>query len=109
MRAYLEVKNESLAAEARIIRRKERLNRHKPEVRAGLHDHRVNVVRPESRSTQLALAFLRGVPAVKLEGVVYRRPDWTRVEKLVKTYGEGPSQQVLQRFAEWREGHPLGS
>lgn len=75
MRAYLEVKNESLAVEARIIRRKELVNRHRPEVRAGLHDHRVNVVRREARSTLLALAFLRGVPAAKLEGVVYRRPD----------------------------------
>lgn len=105
MRAYLRVKVKSLAAEATIIRREER--RASGDLRVGLHQHRVNEVRSEARSSQLALAFLRGVPVTRLEGTALSYPNWSRVQKLVEKYGEGLVQERLQRFAEWRESHPL--
>lgn len=107
MIAYLRVKVKSLAAEAQIIKREER--RASGDLRAGLHNHRVHDVRGESRSAQLALAFLRGVPVTRLEGSTLTHPDWSRVTKLVEKYGEGLVQERLQRLAEWRESHPLSA
>lgn len=107
MRAYLRVKVKSLAAEAAIIKHEER--RHRGDLRAGLREHRVGVVRREQRATLLAYAFLRGVPVTCVEGSALTPPDWSRVQKMVEKYGDGLVQERLQRFAEWREGHPLAA
>lgn len=107
MRAYLRVKVKSLAAEATIIRREER--RAKGDLRAGLHNHRVVIVRREARASQLALAFLRGVPITVLEGNSKTKPQWDVVERLVRTYGEGDMRDWMQRYSAWRAAHPLAA
>lgn len=60
-RAYLKVKIKSLAAESRIIRHEEK-RAYDNDQREGLYLHRVKDVRHESRASQLAYAYLRGVP-----------------------------------------------
>lgn len=60
------------------------------EVRHELYCHRIGVVRPEARATQLAYAFLRGKACS--EGK-HREPSWTRtrmwdnVRRMVSEYG----------------------
>ena len=84
---YLKVKLKSLAAEAKIIRLEE--TRSRGGIRNGLHEHRVGIVRFESRHTHLAYAFLRGKEYEQVEKTCKTPPDWRRVYKMVKKYGSG--------------------
>ena len=92
---YLRVKIKSLAAEARIIRKEERLalefrNR---SLYDGLHTHRVRDVRDEARATQLAYAILRGRDYRDVEPNARQLSDWdfrqlaARIVKMVTKYG----------------------
>ena len=66
---FLRVKLKSLAAEAKIIRAEEERARKRGDFHLvnELHDHRVFVVRRQTRATLLAYQFLRGVPYAKVE------------------------------------------
>lgn len=73
-KAKLRVKIKSLAEEARIIRHEERkLQREGCSDWAigSVHAHRVCNVRRESRATQWAYAFMRGVPYRAVERTAY--------------------------------------
>ena len=79
----LRVNIKSLAAEARFIRHEER--------RAGLcyvdslRDHRVRVLREESRYSGLALAFIRGKSKFVTEGNS-KAVDLTRLNKKIRRF-----------------------
>lgn len=68
----------------------------------GLRHHRIWDVRNESRSSHLAYGFLRGLPYNRIEGNTKTVPDWSRVETLVRKYGEDDVRDRMQRFSEWR-------
>lgn len=84
--AMLKVKIKSLAAEARIIRHQER--RSKGILRNELHEHRIGIVRSESRHSHLAYAILRGRPSP--ERTCKSRPDFEKVSKMTKRFGTYP-------------------
>lgn len=101
---YLRVKISSLMAEIKIIKEKERkcLVRSWMTTFNGLHEHRVNVCRKECRRSQLALAFLRGVPYVTLEESTYENPDFDEVLKIALRFrGDLDERVVRQRFSLW--------
>jgi hypothetical protein len=107
-RFALKIKIKSLAEEARIIRAAEdKLKGHSvdnfayPAEGWKLYTHRKNVVRPEARATQLAYAYLRGVPYRKVEPIHHTDPSWRRVQKMVETYGSTPFDQAA--FIAWRK------
>lgn len=68
----------------------------------GLRHHRTGDVRSESRSAHVAYGFLRGLPYARIEGTAKTAPDWSRVEALVRKYGEDDIRDRMQRFAEWK-------
>lgn len=92
-KTFLKIKIMSLAAEARIIRTEEKrwpgtapgANLGSP--RAGLHEHRITVVRPEARVALLAYGFLRGRRYRQIEAKALEAPNWGRVVALVNKYG----------------------
>lgn len=97
----LRVKIKSLAEEARIIRQEEKRAGH-PYCH-GLRDHRVSVVRFESRATLLAYAHLRGKPSPEKKV----RSKWeearakSRARQIIKKYG---SKLDLEA---WDKGMPI--
>lgn len=96
-RIYLKVKNKSLAAESKIIRKEEKRN---PDFRSGLEHHRKTVVRSESRHTHLAYGFLRGLKRSRIEQRFRSEPNKAKVWKMVKKYN--PYAFDLERkFDEW--------
>lgn len=99
MQVYLKVKIKSLSEEARIIKREER--KHRGEwsgIASGLQKHRRFEVRPESRSAQIAYAFMRGRSFCQVECNAKREPDWKRIKALVDKYD---SYQHRQGFDSW--------
>jgi hypothetical protein len=102
MKLYLKIKIKSLAAEALIIRKEARKVR--GDLRHSLNQHRKTDVRWEARSSMLAYGFLRGRPYKLMEEKVRadNQPDWTRIEQLVKKFGEDDMRDRMQRFAEWK-------
>lgn len=119
----LKVKVKSLAEEARIIRREERLalQGRKPDyvLHTELRLHRVRDVRREQRVSLLAYAFLRGKalsacepsPAGRRTG--WQCIDWNRVLQLALKFGpvtppeskaqtEARKLQVETQLKEWR-------
>lgn len=128
MKVYLKIKIKSLALEAETIRREEKkfkthyeylksldglpnrdqtlLDKSKSSslnTRITLHEHRVNSVRKEARAALLAYGFLNGRDYNEIEGFTRTGFSWKRVEELIKKYGEGEPQKLLQQFAEWRD------
>lgn len=69
----------------------------------GLRHHRQYDVRSESRASHIAYGFLNGLPYNCIEANTKSPPNWSRVEDLVKKYGEDDVRVRMQRFAEWRE------
>ncbi|NIT57448.1 MAG: hypothetical protein GWN00_14810 [Aliifodinibius sp.] len=86
----LKVKVKHLAEEARIIRFEE--GKTNGVTRDWLHNHRLYVVRPEARATQIAYAFAKGTPLRAVEKYPERIPlsVWSRVTKMVKLYSDKP-------------------
>lgn len=90
---FLKIKIMSLAAEARIIRREEKkwpgtvAGSNSASIRAGLHEHRITVVRPEARVALLAYGYLRGRHYLRIENKASEAPDWSRVLTLVNKFG----------------------
>ena len=92
---FLKVKIKSLAAESRIIRQEE--YRSKGELRGELHNHRVTVVRNESRATHLAYDFLRGkLPSCNVKPEFN---DWKRIQTMVNRYG--PKFVDIKEIQDW--------
>ena len=93
----LKVKTKHLAEESRIIR-KEELRTH-GDTRDWLYLHRIGVVRPESRATQLAYAFAKGTPLGKVEKYPKNIPQsvWARVTAMVKLY----SNKSMEEYKDW--------
>ena len=89
-RSYLKVKIKSLAAESRIIRHEEK-KAYDNDNREGLYLHRVKDVRRESRASQLAYAFLRGVPFLVVEpssnDTYEREQALRRAESIARKFG----------------------
>lgn len=85
-RIYLRVKINSLAAEAKIIRKEEKRCKTQS-IREGLYRHRIDVVRHEARHTNLAYGFLRGIEYRKMEPITHIAPDWAKVRRMVQKYG----------------------
>lgn len=102
---FLKVKVKTLAEEARIIRREERIKKAQARyarakgkddagigidmVREQLYMHRKFQVRKEARCTHLAYAYLRGIPYTMLERTMKTQPNWENVARMVKKYGNG--------------------
>lgn len=88
-REMLRVKANSLAEEARIIRRAER--RSWGLLLNDLHKHRVVELRREARATHLALGFIKGRTLDEMETTSmwtsHTPPDWKRVRTLLRRYG----------------------
>lgn len=96
-RAMLRVKVNSLAAEARIIRREERRTRNL-NLREELYRHRTRDVRSHARSASLALGFVRGRQYHEMEPTATSEPDWPEIKRLLAKYG--PAGHVLVVDAE---------
>ena len=79
-RAALKIKAKHLAAEARIIRKEEVKWRGRDKLY--FKEHRKTTVRREARATQLAIAFMRGVPYNVVERKCY--DTWTRDTYIAK-------------------------
>jgi hypothetical protein len=102
--SFLRIKIKYLAAEARIIKedtarsRKERrrlLAAGKPlsgfaQAAEGLRDHRLTVVRPAARESQLALAFLRGMPYLRVECSAKREPSTQAIARIAWRFAVKP-------------------
>lgn len=112
-RVFLKVKAKSLASESRFIRKEElrfkrklRDGRERTAEQSGelawrreaLWRHRVNVVRPEARATQLARGFLRGRAYRDLEPNAKSSPRWDTAKRMVERYGQVGDGQ---RFDDW--------
>lgn len=81
----LKVKLKALAAEAKIIRHEER--RTKGSLRNELWQHRVGVVRNESRHTHIAYGIMRGRTLEQIEPHCKTPFDAKKVEAMFKRYG----------------------
>lgn len=84
-REMLRIKVKSLAEEAKIIRKEEK--RTHSDLRNQLRNHRVLVVRTESRLAGLALGIIRGKTLGSMEPTSHTPPDWGRVRSMLKKYG----------------------
>lgn len=91
--------------------KKPKIKRFYPEsVRNSLYAHRTLDVRHEARSTQIAYAFLRGIPLSKVEAKPvkqaygYGSPNWIRVFRIVEKYGNGTETQYNE-LLEWIKEH----
>jgi len=94
-------------AQTGLMEQRFRIVRNSP-VRLSLRDHRKEVVRPEARAAQLALAFLRGRPYAELEAKCHPvsigefHAHWKRVHKNVVEFGDpGIKPETLEL---WRKG-----
>ena|SRR5260221_13365701 len=123
---YLKIKVVSLAAEARLIRKDEHKQlkwarfcknfstntnalKHSDyhyRVFFGLQQHRKLDVRSESRHSNIAYGFLKGRKYSQIEKVQHNKntnpPSWDRVWNLVRKFGEGSSDELRDRFVEWK-------
>lgn len=124
----LKVKAVTLAAEARIIRNLEkRLKRRKKDGTGGMHNpltfaqynslhrHRLDVVRPEVRATNLARAFLKGKkyrwveekthecsdPTKSIAAIFDGRTVLHRAMEIAIGFSALDPRVIKQRFAEW--------
>lgn len=97
----LKIKAKSLAVESKIIRKEELKLKQQiawtakhqgntgslPYTRNSLYRHRKDVVGVEARATELARAFLRGVPYKSVERDAKTTPALDRVIAMIKKYG----------------------
>jgi len=112
----LKIKIKSLAEEARIIRFHENKlvtpdpaysNVHPVEIdsaRGYLRDHRVRVVRKESRSANIAYGYLRGKAYKQLESSCKEEPDIARVVTIINTFRYWSRKKpTVESIKEWME------
>lgn len=91
-RIMLKIKIKSLVAESRLIKNYENEKRY-GFLRDELHNHRVVDVRKQARSTYIAYGLIRGKKYAVIESRVKTKPDWKRVEAMLRKYG--PSNAVM--------------
>lgn len=91
------------AQRARLVRRMQPPTESAMKAFWGLRWHRQFDVRGESRSAHVAYGFLCGLPYARIEANTKTGPDWSRVEALVRKYGEDDVRDRMQRFTEWKE------
>ena len=105
MQVHLKMKICSLAAESKLIRKERNRKKWKahPKVRESLHNHRVGVVRRESRVSLLAYGFLRGRTYRALEPEGSKPVDWRRVAQLVGKYGNRAKEDATREVEAWRK------
>lgn len=84
-RTFLKVKIKSLGEEALIIKKEERKSKH---LRARLREHRIDIVRYETRHSLLAYGFLRGTPYKQIESKCDQKPDTEKVWRMIARYGK---------------------
>lgn len=127
--SYLKVKIKSLTAEARIVRHEERkilgsarwYRRRDFETQAntpsaeqescyidyqGLHCHRTENIRRETRSALLAYSYLHGRMFKSTENMLMKKPpSWSRIVALVKKYDSlcRTKEEVQRDLAMWLE------
>lgn len=75
----------SLAAEAQFIRKEIREAR-TPHDKSCLHSHRIQIVRPESRIAQLALAYLKGMDRRQCENSYKTEVDPVKLFNKLKKF-----------------------
>ena len=74
-----------------------------------IHLHRVNVVRPEARDSNLAYGFIRGHSYATVEEKRYTDPNWRNVLDIVKRFYNsryGMNVHIEEKFAEWKAAAP---
>jgi hypothetical protein len=108
-RIHLKIKIQTLADEARHIRRDERKalaharnNLHSDREGSAeesakayrtyedLNDHRRGIVREVARTNHLAYGCLKGTPYEKIERICVDPPDWSEVRKVALRFGGDP-------------------
>ena len=93
----------SLAAEAQFIRKEIREAR-TPLSKACLHSHRIQVVRPESRIAQLALAYLKGMDRKQCENSYKTEVDpvklFNKLKKFDYVIGIN-KEESMKKIVEW--------
>lgn len=86
----------------------------------GLYDHRIDVVRPEARATNIAYGFLRGRSYSEVENTVIedrfallgyspaigRKKLWQRVFKIVSDFSDRDLSEAERDVKAWRRNHP---
>lgn len=119
MKEHLKIKILSLAAEARIIRHQEVRARNdarritkkrgpghsdvRNEIRQSLYLHRINVVRRECRTANLAYGFLRGTPYIAMERKAHSEPDWSGVLKMICRFSNRKHTDVWPEMRAWMD------
>lgn len=115
MQAYLKIKIKSLAAESTLIRKDELKYRNRAraarlkqidtsrleEIRYGLYHHRTRDVRMESRASNLAYGYLRGLAYKSIEKTCKVPPSESRIADLVAKYGKMPRAEALTKIRAW--------
>lgn len=66
-----------------------------------LAQHRKHVVRPESRHSQLAYAFLRGRAYSKTEDKAQSAPNWDYIQRVAERFSNEDKRIVAQRLEQW--------
>ena len=125
---YLKIKLKHLGAEGKINNEEQRklkdawrMEKWKAKAAAraayaatynAVREHKLLVVRPEARATNLAYGFLRGRSYAALEERFYEIPDWDRVARIVIEFGQNheslrnlSKEQVIVLLREWRNNH----
>ena len=85
----LKIKLKSLAEEARIIRFHERkcgFGINDEQIRRNIREHRISVVRKESRDSNVAYAFLRGLSYRQVEPSAKTVPDLKNVLAIIERF-----------------------
>lgn len=125
MKTYLRIKIKTLAAESRLIKAEKarwikkarcgRLKASPPKTPATmhvrLHEHRMNIVRPEARDSLLALGFLRGLRYEQMEAKRYTNPNFENVFRMVRdfydpSYGLATNEDLVTHFKTWQDSVP---
>ncbi len=97
-RPALRVKIKHLACEAKIIRQEEQKYGGQSSARGLLRHHRIEAVRNEARSAQLAYAYLRGCRTRSQTEQTDRPIDEARVRAIIRKFGKGLAEDW---FADW--------
>lgn len=116
----LRIKIKSLAAEARIIRHRERslrlfkakgggkeyrkvgqLSERAKATWLDLRNHRTREVRSETRSSLLAYGYLRGTPYLAMESKCWTKPDWIKIGSMIERFSGKTIDTTA--FKGWRE------
>lgn len=93
-RIMLKIKIKSLVAESSLIRKYEH-NKRFGFLRDELHNHRVVDIRKQARSTYIAYGLIRGKKYKDIENTAKTKPDWKKVEAMMRKYGPKNWKELL--------------